>query len=158
MRNFILLSLVLTVTSGCAVLDRMKSGDAASAPASGRATAESVPVAIAPAPVLGAGRTAAALDTTSEAQKQAALAAPAASGERQLGKVSVSLGSPAEPGIWLRSALVSAPGKGRVVTASGQSVAVDLLPGQGAAQLSLPAFVALGLSLTALPEVTVFAN
>lgn len=155
MRNFIFLSLVLTATSGCAVLDRLNPGGAAAPAASDQAAA---PVAAAPAPVLGAGRTAAALDTTTAEQKQAALAAPAASGERQLGKVAVSLGSPAEPGIWLRSSLVTAPGKGRVVTASGQSVAVDLLPGQGAAQLSLPGFVALGLSLTALPEVTVFAN
>ncbi|MFN4153607.1 MAG: hypothetical protein ACK4HF_03045 [Paracoccaceae bacterium] len=151
MRIVILLSLALTATSGCAVLDRLK--PAASAPD----TAIDAQ-AVAPGPVLGAGATAATLDTTTEAQKQAALAAPAASGERALGKVSVSLGSPAEPGIWLRSALVAAPGKGRVVTASGQSVAVDLLPGQGAAQLSLPAYVALGLSLTALPEVTVFMN
>jgi len=150
MRNVIFLSLALTAISGCAVLDRLK--PASEAPAAGELGAA------APAPVLGAGETATTLDTTTEAEKQAALAAPAASGERSLGKVSVSLGSPAEPGIWLRSSLVSAPGKGRVVTASGQSVAVDLLPGQGAAQLSLPAYVALGLSLTALPEVTVFAN
>ncbi|RGP37898.1 hypothetical protein [Pseudotabrizicola alkalilacus] len=154
MRNVIFLSLALTAISGCAVLDRLKPSSEAPA-----ATVDAgAAVASAPAPVLGAGATATTLDTTTEAEKQAALAAPAASGERSLGKVSVSLGSPAEPGIWLRSSLVSAPGKGRVVTASGQSVAVDLLPGQGAAQLSLPAYVALGLSLTALPEVTVFAN
>lgn len=153
MRHIILLTLTLTALSGCAVLDRLKPGSRA-APA---ATA-SAPAATAPAPVLGAGATAASLDTTTQEQKQAALAAPAASGERELGKVAVSLGSPAEPGIWLRSALVTAPGKGRVVTASGQSVAVDLLPGQGSAQLSLAAFVALGLPLTALPDVTVFSN
>lgn len=155
MRNVILLSLALTATAGCAVLDRLKPASEAPAAAVDPGAAA---VAAAPAPVLGAGATATTLDTTTDAQKQAALAAPAASGERSLGKVAVSLGSPAEPGIWLRSSLVSAPGKGRVVTASGQSVAVDLLPGQGAAQLSLPAYVALGLSLTALPEVTVFAN
>ncbi|MDP2079803.1 MAG: hypothetical protein U0934_12735 [Pseudotabrizicola sp.] len=160
MRILIALTLALTATSGCAVLDRLKPATAATAAtAAPDASDASEPVAAAPAPVLGAGgNTAAALDTTTAAQKQAALAAPAASGERELGKVTVSLGSPAEPGIWLRSALVTAPGKGRVVTASGQSVAVDLLPGQGAAQLSLAAYMALGLSLTALPEVTVFAN
>lgn len=157
MRILIALTLALTATSGCAVLDRLKPATAATAATAAPDASE--PVAAAPAPVLGAGgNTAAALDTTTAAQKQAALAAPAASGERELGKVTVSLGSPAEPGIWLRSALVTAPGKGRVVTASGQSVAVDLLPGQGAAQLSLAAYMALGLSLTALPEVTVFAN
>ncbi|MFN3845748.1 MAG: hypothetical protein ACK4RZ_07990 [Paracoccaceae bacterium] len=154
MRIIIPLLLALTATSGCAVLDRLK-------PAPKPQPVVSAPKAdapVAPAPVLGVGATAAALDTTTTAQKQAALAAPAASGERALGKVAVSLGSPAEPGIWLRSALVKAPGKGRVVTASGQSVAVDLIPGEGAAQLSLAAYVALGLSLTALPEVTVYAN
>lgn len=161
MRMLIVLALALTATSGCAVLEKLKSGSAGAPAATDVAAAADVtePVAVAPPPVLGAGgNTAAALDTTTTAQKQAALAAPAASGERELGKVAVSLGSPAEPGIWLRSALVKAPGKGRVVTASGQSVAVDLLAGQGAAQLSLAAFMALGLSLTALPEVTVYAN
>ena len=144
-------TLFLTAASGCAVLDRLT-------PAPVPSPAAAAPGAAAPPPVMGVGATAAALDTTTDAQKQAALAAPAASGERELGKVAVSLGSPAEPGIWLRSALVTASGKGRVVTATGQSVAVDLLPGQGAAQLSLAAYVALGLPLTALPDVTVFAN
>lgn len=156
MRMILALSVVLTATSGCAVLDRLKLGPKP-APVVAAPAAEA-PVAAAPVPVLGPGQTAAALDTTTAAQKEAALAAPAAASETELGKVAVSLGSPAEPGIWLRSALVTAPGKGRVVTASGASVAVDLLPGTGSAQLSLAAFRALGLSLTDLPEVTVFAN
>jgi hypothetical protein len=156
MRILIPLSLAFTALSGCAVLERLSPRDAVVTPAPAEAAASVATPA--PAPVLGAGRSAAALDTTTDAQKQAALSAPAASGERALGKVAVSLGSPAEPGIWLRSALVTAAGKGRVVTAAGQSVAVDLLPGQGAAQLSLAAYMALGLSLTALPEVTVYAN
>jgi len=162
------LCVALTATSGCAVLDRLKPGSARTSAAAQTGavgetetapdSGEAAPVAAAPAPALGPGQTARTLDTTTAAQKQAALSAPAASGERELGKVAVSLGSPAEPGIWLRSALVTAAGKGRVVTATGQSVAVDLLPGAGAAQLSLAAFMALGLSLTALPEVTVYAN
>ena len=143
------LCLVVGAASGCAVLER-------SVPASPAAPQAAAPVAA--APILGPGATAASLDTTSQAQKAEALAAPASASARELGQVAVSLGSPAEPGIWLRSALVTAPGKGRVVTAGGQSVAVDLLPGQGAAQLSLAAYVALGLSLTDLPQVTVFAN
>ncbi len=101
--------------------------------------------------------TASALDTTTTAEKAAALAAPAASsGEREIGRTAVSLGLVTEPGIWLRSALVKAPGKGRVVTAKGTSIAVDLIPGTGAAQLSLAAFRALGLPLTGLPEVTLY--
>jgi hypothetical protein len=54
--------------------------------------------------------------------------------------------------------LVTAPGKGKVVTAAGASVAVDLLPGSGGAMLSLAAYRALGLALTDLPEVTVYAD
>ncbi len=43
-------------------------------------------------------------------------------------------------------------------TWGGTSVQVDLLPGEGGAQLSLAAFRALGLGLTDLPEVTVFTR
>lgn len=108
-------------------------------------------------PPVGA-RTAAALDTTTAAQKAAALAPPKPQGEQALGKTAVALGNVTEPGFWLRSSLVKSPGPGRVVTAGGGSIAVDLIPGEGAAQLSLAAFRALKLPLTALPEVTLFAQ
>jgi hypothetical protein len=97
-----------------------------------------------------------ALDRTTAAEKAAALAAPAAGGERELGRVVVALGPPAEQGIWLASTLVKATAKGRIVTAAGKSLAVELRPGTGGALLSLAAFQALGLSLTELPEVTVY--
>lgn len=109
-------------------------------------------------PPLGEGQSAAALDDTSAAEKAAALAKPAAAGERELGKTTVALGNPAEQGIWLKTPFVTVAGKGRVVTASGASVAVDLIPGTGASLLSLAAYRALGLGLTDLPEVTVYAN
>jgi hypothetical protein len=99
---------------------------------------------------------AAALDTTTAEEKAAALAAPASGGERELGKTVVALGPPAEQGIWLSSALVKETAQGRIVTAAGKSLAVELRPGTGGALLSLAAFQALGLSLTDLPEVTVF--
>lgn len=108
-------------------------------------------------PSMGAGQTAASLDGSTAAQKAAAVAAPDAAG-RVLGTVVVALGSPAEEGFWLKTALVVSPAKGRVLTADGASVAVDLLPGTGAALLSLAAFRALGLALTDLPEVTVLAE
>jgi hypothetical protein len=75
-----------------------------------------------------------------------------------LGLVTVALGPPAEQGFWLKSALVAEAGKGWVVTATGAMVAVDLLPAEGAAQLSLAAFRALDLALTDLPEVLVYAQ
>ena len=93
---------------------------------------------------------------TSEAEKAAALAAPAAGGERELGRVVVALGSPAEQGIWLSTALVKEKAQGRIMTAAGKSLALELRPGTGGALLSLAAFQALGLSLTELPEVTVY--
>lgn len=145
----------MTAAPGCAVLDKFSPSSARQAAPE---TAVAPPVAATDNPmVLGAGRSAAALDQTTAADKAEALAAPAAAGERVLGKVAVSLGSPVEQGFWLRSPLVAAPGKGRVETVGGQSVAVDLLPGASGAQLSLAAYRALGLSLTDLPEVTVYA-
>lgn len=97
-----------------------------------------------------------ALDKTSAAEKAAALAAPAKGGERELGKTVVALGPPAEQGLWLSSALVKEKTQGRIVTAAGKSLAVELRPGTGGALLSLAAFQALGLSLTELPQVTVY--
>jgi hypothetical protein len=143
-------SLALT---GCARLPFLKAKEAP-APSAPEVVA---PVA-APAPPQGA-RTAAALDTTTAEQKAAALAPPPApAGEREIGRVAVTLGNPAEPGFWLRGSIVTAPGPGRVVTEGGGSLAVDLIPGTGAAQLSLPAFRALNLPLTGLPMVTVLAR
>lgn len=109
-------------------------------------------------PVIGAGASASALDQTTAAERAAAVAAKPAGGERSLGSAVVALGSPAEQGLWVKSALIVAPAKGRVVTETGASVAVDLLPGSGAASLSLAAFRALGLGLTDLPEVTIYAQ
>ena len=105
-----------------------------------------------------AARTADAYDLTSEAERQRALSAPVDAGAERLGAVVVVLGNAAEPGFWMRSSLVDRPQKGRVETADGATVAVDLLPGAGSAQLSLAAFRALGLSLTALPQVTVYGS
>lgn len=125
---------------------------------------DAAPVAAAPQPPAAApaiapqgARTAAAFDRTSEAEKQAARAAPAAGAE--LGRLVVSLGNPAEQGFWLRSALVAAPRPGVVRLASGATVQVDLLPlAGGGPQLSLAAYRALGLGLTELPGVTVLSR
>ncbi len=115
--------------------------------------------AVAPAatmPVIGQGHSVASLDKTTEAEKAAAKAAPAAA-PKALGRVVVALGAPAESGFWLKSGLVRTVGKGRVVIGSA-SVAVELRPGDGGALLSLAAYRALGLDLTDLPEVSVFAE
>ena len=105
------------------------------------------------------GQSAAALDVVSEAQKAAAVAAPntGQTPSQVLGIVSVALGSPAEPGLWLKSNLLAAPSKGRAVLANGAGVNVDLLPTAGGATLSFSAYRALGLALTDLPQVQVLA-
>ena len=144
-RALILLSVALGL-SGCALVKKP--------------VAAPEPAAVAPLarPVMGSAVSAAALDQTTAAERAAAVAAKPAAGARALGTAVVALGSPAEQGLWVKSALVVTPGQGRVVTESGASVAVDLLPGTGAASLSLAAFRALGLGLTDLPEVTIYAE
>ncbi|AOZ68908.1 hypothetical protein LPB142_05900 [Rhodobacter xanthinilyticus] len=117
------------------------------------------PVAVAPLP-RPAAATPAALDTTTAAERAAA-AAPQAGGAR-LGTTIASLGDPAAPGFWLETPLVSAKTQGRVRVASGAEAAVELRPSGGApgagSRISLPAMRLLGLSLTDLPELTVFGG
>lgn len=153
MVRFMCLALSVSVAlSGCALV----SGKKPQEPARETEAAQTgVPAAL---PPLGTGQSASDLDQTTEADKAAAKAKADTPAGRELGRLVVALGSPAEQGFWLKSALIAAPGKGRVVTAAGASIEVDLMPGTGAALLSLAAFRALGLNLTDLPEVTVFVN
>lgn len=157
LRNLGLVTGVL-VLAGCSALPQWVGGTRAPVRASapvGDPLPLPTPELQAPPPQAGA-RTPEALDTTTAAQKAAATAAPAPAGAASLGKVTVSLGDPTLPGFWLRSSLVSAPTPGMIKTAGGQTVQVDLLPGEGAAQLSLAGFRALGLGLTDLPMVDVY--
>lgn len=151
MRHLVLLGMSVAVLASCGGMDRLKPNVRAPVLQSGG------PVDATRIQSLPGAQTAAALDTTTEAERAAAMDAPVA-GARELGKITVALGSPAEQGFWMSTALVSAPVKGKVMTAGGMSVAVDLRPGTGGALLSLAAYRALGLSLTDLPEVAVFAE
>lgn len=141
--------------AGCADLKMPQFGKRSAAPQS--AISDPLPLPTpelsAPPPKPGA-TTAEALDTTTPEQRAAVTATPAAAGG-SLGTVVVTLGDPTTPGFWLRSSLVSAPEPGMIKTAGGVTVQVDLMPGEGAAQLSLAAFRAAGLSLTDLPTVEV---
>ncbi len=117
--------------------------------------------AIRPSP---AARTAEQFDTTTNLQRaEAAKTPPPANGARKLGKTVSSLGDPTQPGFWLKTPLVNAPAKGRVEYAgSGKSVAVDLIPIEGAktagSRVSLAALRLLGAPLTGLPELIVYRN
>ncbi len=127
----------------------------------GTDTAEAIPAA-APAPP-PAARTAEEFDTTTAEQRAAATAAPARAGAVRLGTTVISLGPPAEPGLWLRTGLVSDVTMGRVENrANGKSVALELRPSGGSTagggEISLAAMRLLDVPLTSLPEVVVYRD
>ena len=158
MKHLVLFPLLALALTGCGLFNK---ADPVAGPASVTGPSDQQPAAEMAAAMsttaLGARAASAdALDTTSAEEKAAALTAPASGGERQLGKTTVALGPPAEQGLWLSSALVKAKTQGRIETSAGKSLTLELRPGTGGALLSLAAFQALGLSLTDLPEVTVF--
>jgi len=101
-------------------------------------------------------------DTTTEAERVAAVAAPDAGGARELGRTIAALGDPTDPGFWAKTPLVDEVQPGRLdYPETGKSVLVELRPleaepGAGS-QVSLPALRLLEAPLTALPELIVFA-
>lgn len=116
-----------------------------------------------PPPPPPAARTVEEFDTTSAEDRAAAVTVVADAVERSLGTTNVSLGPPAEPGIWLKTGLVSVLTPGRVeYLANGKSVNLELRPSGGNAssgsQISLAAMRLLDIPLTALADVRVFAD
>lgn len=102
-------------------------------------------------------------DTTTAAEREAAQAAPKPAGEARLGRTIATLGNPADPGFWIETPLAEKAGPGRVVSvATGKSVALDLRPIDGpdsaGSRISLPALRLLGVGLTGLHELDVFAG
>lgn len=138
-------------------------------PASGLPEATDADVAaVAPDPVLTsappppkAAKTQEALDTTTSAQRaQAAAPVTPAATSKSLGTTVASLGSPTEPGFWLKTPLVKTETAGRVTNkANGKSSAVTLIPidgpATGGSRMSLPAMRLIEASLTDLTEVEV---
>jgi len=106
-------------------------------------------------------RTEASLDTTTTAQRvEAAAPATPAETSKRLGSTIASLGSPSEPGFWLKTPLVKTKTSGRVTNkANGKSSAVTLIPidgpATGGSRMSLPAMRLIDASLTDLTEVEV---
>ena len=138
MTRFIPIMAILTLLGGCAQVDRVFP--------SALAPKEAAPPAEPATPEQGAEAT-----TTVETP-------PPATGD--LGLTVASLGTATEPGLWLKTPLVDAPGRGRVTyPVNGRTVEVALIPldaprGAGS-RLSLAGFQALGAPLTGLPEVRV---
>lgn len=146
----------LGLLSACAELQQ--AGAPSGSPAPSAPAAAPQPVAQ-PAPPPAAA-SAEALDTTTPEQRAAATQAPEPAGEQRLGTTIASLGAPADPGLWIETPLVSSVTQGRVETANGKSVKLELRPSGGAAgsgsEISLPAMRLLGVPLTDLPELTVY--
>lgn len=174
MKTGLILSVVALALSGCATmggladrlgLDRVGNADVqepvdpfVSAQAS-ETTATLSPETAAPPPPPTA-RTAEALDTTTPEQRAAAVAAPTAETARELGQTVATLGSPTEPGLWLKTPLVTQEAMGRVTNpATGKSARVTLIPidgpATGGSRMSLAAMRLIEASLTDLTEVMV---
>jgi hypothetical protein len=136
--------------------DAIAAAAAAAAPPQEIVTLDPTP----PPPPPASATTAAEFDTTTDEDRQAALAPVEAAGETRLGPTLVTLGNPANPGIWLETGYVNEVTAGRVETASGQSINIELRPSGGepgsGSEISLPAMQLLGLSLTAIVELTVY--
>jgi len=152
MKRLFVLSILL---SACA---EVAPRDADMAPPEGMT--RPMPRPLAAAPRAGAS-TVDAFDTTTEAERIAARAAPQPAGEARLGRTVATLGSPADPGFWLETPLTDRVRAGRVVAVTGgASVKVELRPidappGVGS-RISLPALRLLDIGLTGLHELDVF--
>ena len=108
----------------------------------------------------GGANTPESLDITTDQARAEALAPPQGA-ETSLGVTVASLGSPAEPGFWLKTPLVERAAQGRVVyPETGQSVLVNLIPLEGpdtaGSRMSLSAMRLIGAPLTGLPELQVY--
>lgn len=100
-------------------------------------------------------------DTTTQEDRDAAVVAETPAADQALGVTVASLGPPAEPGIWLKTSLVTVLTTGRVEY-QGKTINIELRPSGGAAgsgsQISLAAMRLIEAPLTSLPELTVFAS
>lgn len=107
-------------------------------------------------------RTVEQFDTTTRAERAAAVAAAAeAPAGGPLGSTVASLGDPAKPGFWIETPLADKAGTGRV-TYNGKSVQVDLIPIAGpktaGSRMSLAAMRLIDAPLAGLPQVQVFSD
>ncbi|WOI57260.1 hypothetical protein [Palleronia sp. LCG004] len=161
-RTLFSVTLAALLLTGCAQMNGPSGSGTVPTDRDGQASPppeEIAEIVAAPPPRAGA-RTADQFDTTTDAQRQAARAAPTG-GEQRLGEVVASLGDPTEPGLWVKTALVDAQRSGRLeYPGSGQSAVVELrpLPGGGGAQVSLAAMRLLEAPLTDLPTLIVYGN
>ncbi|WP_333714139.1 D-galactarate dehydratase [Yoonia sp.] len=113
-----------------------------------------------PPPPPQTARTVADFDTTSASDRAEAVAVLATAADQALGTTLATLGSPAEPGIWLKTPLVTRVQQGKV-SYQGRTINIELRPSGGAAgsgsQISLAAMRLLEAPLTAIVPLSVTA-
>lgn len=148
--------LLVGLLPACAQIDAVLRPAPEAEPPRRAAPARAQPTAVAPPPPRDA-RTVEDFDTTTAEQRSDA--AQPAEGGRLLGTTVASLGDPGRPGFWIETPLASAAGQGKVVhPATGKSAEVELLPASGGgSRVSLAALRLLGLPLTDLPTLEVYA-
>ena len=114
-----------------------------------------------PPPPPDDARTIDEFDTTTAEDRAEAVAVSATSSETDLGTTLATLGSPTEPGIWLKTPLVAELSPGRI-TYEGQTINVELRPSGGepgsGSQISLAAMRLLNAPLTGILELQVTAT
>lgn len=127
------------------------------APAAPETTIPAMTLPPPPAPPRSA-RTVDQFDTTSAAERQAATATPVAASTQELGQTVATLGSPTEPGIWLKTPLVTTTTQGRI-RYQDRTINLELRPSGGAAgsgsQISLAAMRLIEAPLTGIVQLTV---
>ncbi len=146
------LVLVLLMTAGCSELG---SGPFGFIPEPEPVAVDTYETDVA-APPAGA-TTVGEFDTTTAADRAEALDTD--TGGSALGTVTATLGAPTDPGIWVKTALVSEVTQGRA-DYNGQSINVELRPlsGSAGAQISLPAMRLLNAPLTGIISLTLYQS
>jgi hypothetical protein len=118
-------------------------------------------VAAPPPPPPQTARTVAEFDTTTAADRAEAVAVRATAADQALGTTLATLGTPTEPGIWLKTPLVTGLQQGKV-THQGRTINIELRPSGGevgsGSQISLAAMRLLEAPLTAILELQVIAT
>jgi hypothetical protein len=148
MKRILILPFVLLAACEMPAVDAPVAGEVAATPATDL-----------PPPPPRTARTVDQFDTTSAAERQAATQVSA--GGAELGTTIATLGSPTEPGIWLKTPLVTTVTQGRV-RYQGRTINAELRPSGGTAgsgsQISLAAMRLIEAPLTGLVELTVLGN
>lgn len=157
----ILLILPAVVLSGCTTPSFQSIFGPAPVPATEAVLPEPTLDTTPPPPPPSNAVTVEQFDTTSQEDRAAAVDVEPPTTDAALGMTIASLGSPADPGIWLETPLVTTLTAGRV-SYQGNTINIELRPSGGVAgsgsQISLAAMRLIGAPLTSLPELTVFAG